>query len=43
MGVGSSFPFFNRHQLEATRFLQLSPEDTDAPQRPPWAAVLHAK
>ncbi|KAI3875632.1 hypothetical protein MKX03_026035 [Papaver bracteatum] len=38
--VGSKFPFFNRHQLTYTKFLQLKPvEGVDKP--PPSVLVLH--
>ncbi|EFJ06297.1 hypothetical protein SELMODRAFT_270688 [Selaginella moellendorffii] len=40
LGVGSRFPFFNRHQLTLTRFIQLRPEDRHGEQPPP-VLVIH--
>ncbi|KAI3939582.1 hypothetical protein MKX01_038537, partial [Papaver californicum] len=39
--VGSKFPFFNRHQLTYTRFVQLKPVEEGADKPPPLMLVLH--
>ncbi|KAI4334555.1 hypothetical protein L6164_019233 [Bauhinia variegata] len=41
LGIGSKFPFFNRHQLTVTRFLQLLPVEEGAGKPPPPVLVLH--
>ncbi|XP_023521044.1 protein TOC75-3, chloroplastic-like [Cucurbita pepo subsp. pepo] len=41
LGVGSKFPFFNRHQLTLTRFLQLKQVEEGAGKPPPPVLVLH--
>ncbi|KAG0606632.1 hypothetical protein M758_9G156800 [Ceratodon purpureus] len=43
LGVGSNFPFFNRHQVQVTRFIQLQPEDKINIENPPPVGVLHAR
>ncbi|GAB2234034.1 hypothetical protein Droror1_Dr00003270 [Drosera rotundifolia] len=40
LGIGSKFPFFNRHQLTVTKFIQLSEVDENA-GKPPPVLVLH--
>ncbi|KAI3987663.1 hypothetical protein MKX01_027249 [Papaver californicum] len=39
--VGSKFPFFNRHQLTYTRFVQLKPVEEGADKPPPPVLVLN--
>lgn len=40
--MGSKFPFFNRHQLTSTRFIQLKEVDEEgAGKPPPPVLVLH--
>ncbi|OMO62004.1 Bacterial surface antigen (D15) [Corchorus capsularis] len=41
LGIGSKFPFFNRHQLTLTRFLQLKQVEEGAGKPPPPVLVLH--
>ncbi|KAK4483101.1 hypothetical protein RD792_010278 [Penstemon davidsonii] len=41
LGIGSKFPFFNRHQLTVTRFLQLKQVEEGAGKAPPPVLVLH--
>ncbi|OVA15600.1 Bacterial surface antigen (D15) [Macleaya cordata] len=41
LGIGSSFPFFNRHQLTFTRFIQLKQVEEGAGKPPPPVLVLH--
>lgn len=41
LGIGSKFPFFNRHQLTLTRFLQLREVEEGAGKPPPPVLVLH--
>ncbi|TQE00443.1 hypothetical protein C1H46_013951 [Malus baccata] len=41
IGVGSNFPFFNRHQLTLTRFFQLKEVEEGAGKPPPPVLVLH--
>ncbi|CAN4100988.1 unnamed protein product [Withania somnifera] len=41
LGVGIKFPFFNRHQLTITRFIQLKPVEEGAGKPPPPVLVLH--
>ncbi|CAM6103858.1 unnamed protein product [Calypogeia fissa] len=43
LGLGSKFPFFNRHQLTVTHFVQLQPEDTKDQMKPPPVLVLHGR
>ncbi|KMT05197.1 hypothetical protein BVRB_7g173430 [Beta vulgaris subsp. vulgaris] len=41
LGIGSKFPFFNRHQLTVTKFLQLKQVEEGAGKPPPPILVLH--
>lgn len=41
LGIGSKFPFFNRHQLTLTRFFQLKQVEEGANKPPPPVLVLH--
>ncbi|KAJ4725758.1 protein TOC75-3, chloroplastic-like [Melia azedarach] len=41
LGIGSKFPFFNRHQLTLTRFVQLKKVEEGANKPPPPVLVLH--
>ncbi|KAI0518671.1 hypothetical protein KFK09_006107 [Dendrobium nobile] len=41
LGIGSNFPFFNRHQLTITRFIQLKQVEEGAGKPPPPVLVLH--
>ncbi|XP_057751404.1 protein TOC75, chloroplastic-like [Arachis stenosperma] len=41
LGVGSNFPFFNRHQLTITRFIQLMQVEEAAGKPPSPVVVLH--
>lgn len=41
LGIGSKFPFFNRHQLTLTRFIQLQQVEEGAGKAPPPVLVLH--
>ncbi|KAF2291733.1 hypothetical protein GH714_035373 [Hevea brasiliensis] len=41
LGIGSKFPFFNRHQLTITRFVQLKQVEEGAGKSPPPVLVLH--
>ncbi|XAR60640.1 hypothetical protein NMG60_11034095 [Bertholletia excelsa] len=41
LGIGSKFPFFNRHQLTVTQFIQLKQVEEGAGKPPPPVLVLH--
>lgn len=41
LGIGSKFPFFNRHQLTMTKFIQLKEVEEAAGKPPPPVLVLH--
>ncbi|KAF8395151.1 hypothetical protein HHK36_019092 [Tetracentron sinense] len=41
LGIGSKFPFFNRHQLTLTRFIQLKEVEEGAGKPPPPVLVFH--
>ncbi|CAI9106839.1 OLC1v1006072C1 [Oldenlandia corymbosa var. corymbosa] len=41
VGIGSKFPFFNRHQLTMTRFIQLKDVEEGSGKPPPPVLVLH--
>lgn len=41
LGIGSNFPFFNRHQLTLTRFIQLKQVEEGAGKPLPPVLVLH--
>ncbi|KAG6781307.1 hypothetical protein POTOM_014201 [Populus tomentosa] len=41
LGIGSKFPFFNRHQLTLTRFIQLKEVEEGAGKAPPPVLVLN--
>ncbi|CAK9141503.1 unnamed protein product [Ilex paraguariensis] len=41
LGIGSKNPFFNRHQLTLTRFIQLKQVEEGASKPPPPVLVLH--
>ncbi|WCJ20483.1 Protein TOC75 chloroplastic [Euphorbia peplus] len=41
LGIGSKFPFFNRHQLTMTRFIPLKQVEEAAGKAPPPVLVLH--
>ncbi|XP_038980013.1 protein TOC75-3, chloroplastic-like isoform X1 [Phoenix dactylifera] len=41
LGIGSKFPFFNRHQLTVTRFIPLKQAEEGAGKPPPPVLVLH--
>ncbi|KAF7120436.1 hypothetical protein RHSIM_Rhsim13G0077600 [Rhododendron simsii] len=41
LGIGSKFPFFNRHQLTLTRFIPLKQVEEAAGKPPPPVLVLH--
>lgn len=41
LGIGSNFPFFNRHQLTVTKFLQLKQVEEGSGKPPPPVLVLH--
>ncbi|CAA2989266.1 TOC75-3, chloroplastic, partial [Olea europaea subsp. europaea] len=41
LGVGSKFPFFNRHQLIVTQFFQLKQAEEAVGKPPPPVLVLH--
>lgn len=41
LGIGSKYPFFNRHQLTLTRFIQLKKVDEGVGKSPPPVLVLH--
>ncbi|KAJ9146691.1 hypothetical protein P3X46_028926 [Hevea brasiliensis] len=41
LGIGSKFPFFNRHQLTITRFIQLKRVEEGPGKSPPPVLVLH--
>jgi outer membrane protein assembly factor BamA len=43
LGIGSKFPFFNRHQVTLTRFIQLQQEDQQDAEKPPLVAVVHGR
>ncbi|KAJ0979535.1 hypothetical protein J5N97_015009 [Dioscorea zingiberensis] len=43
LGIGSKFPFFNRHQLSVTRFFQLSAVKEGAGKPPPPVLVVHGR
>eukprot|EP00249_Psilotum_nudum_P007448 c20564_g1_i1 orf=226-2583(+) len=42
LGIGSKFPFFNRHQLTLTRFIQLKAVEKGL-EKPPPVFVLHCR
>lgn len=42
LGIGSNFPFFNRHQLTVTKFLQLKQVEEGSGKPPPPVLVLHS-
>ncbi|GBG61930.1 hypothetical protein CBR_g26093 [Chara braunii] len=42
VGIGSRFPFFNRHQMTITRFIQLKEVEPNSNELPP-VAVLHGR
>ncbi|GMG98282.1 hypothetical protein Nepgr_000122 [Nepenthes gracilis] len=41
LGIGSNFPFFNRHQLTLTKFIQLNQVEEGAGKSPPPVLVIH--
>ncbi|CAL9134911.1 unnamed protein product [Musa textilis] len=41
LGIGSNFPFFNRHQLTLTRFVPLKQVEEGVGKSPPPVLVLH--
>ncbi|KAF5744581.1 Translocon at the outer envelope membrane of chloroplasts 75-III [Tripterygium wilfordii] len=41
LGIGTKFPFFNRHQLTLTRFFQLMQVEEGAGKPPPPVLVVH--
>ncbi|PHT46738.1 Protein TOC75, chloroplastic [Capsicum baccatum] len=41
LGIGSKLPFFNRHQLTMTQFIQLKQVEEGAGKAPPPVLVLH--
>ncbi|RZR76381.1 hypothetical protein BHM03_00001153 [Ensete ventricosum] len=41
LGIGSKFPFFNRHQLMLTRFVPLKQVEEGVGKSPPPVLVLH--
>ncbi|GLT77341.1 hypothetical protein SLA2020_489390 [Shorea laevis] len=41
LGIGSKFPFFNRHQLTVTEFIPLKQVEEGAGKPPPPVLVLH--
>jgi len=41
LGIGTQFPFFNRHQLTLARFIQLMSMEEGAGKPPPPVLVLH--
>ncbi|KAG6535271.1 protein TOC75-3, chloroplastic-like [Zingiber officinale] len=41
LGIGSNYPFFNRHQLSSTRFIQLRSVEEGAGKLPPPILVMH--
>ncbi|CAL9058522.1 protein TOC75-3, chloroplastic-like [Musa acuminata AAA Group] len=41
LGIGSNFPFFNRHQLTLTRFIPLKNVEEGIGKSPPPVLVLH--
>ncbi|PNX64920.1 protein TOC75 chloroplastic-like, partial [Trifolium pratense] len=43
LGIGTQLPFFNRHQLTLTRFIQLMSVEEGAGKRPPPVLVLHGR
>lgn len=43
LGIGSKNPFFNRHQLTLTRFIQLRKVDEGGDKPPPPVLVLHGR
>ncbi|RHN76121.1 putative chloroplast envelope protein translocase, IAP75 [Medicago truncatula] len=43
LGIGTQFPFFNRHQLTLTRFIQLMFVEEGAGKPPPPVLVLHGR
>eukprot|EP01018_Ginkgo_biloba_P038195 Gb_37992 [translate_table: standard] len=43
LGIGSKFPFFNRHQITMTRFIQIKPVEEGAEKPPPPVMVLHGR
>lgn len=43
LGIGTQFPFFNRHQLTLTRFIQLMSVEEGAGKPPPPVLVLHGR
>ncbi|WJX74462.1 Putative translocon at the outer envelope membrane of chloroplasts 75-III [Trifolium repens] len=43
LGIGTQLPFFNRHQLTLTRFIQLMSVEEGAGKPPPPVLVLHGR
>ncbi|KAL6660581.1 hypothetical protein ACP70R_001616 [Stipagrostis hirtigluma subsp. patula] len=43
LGVGTSRPFFNRHQLSVTKFINLNNQQEDAGKPPPAVLAVHGR
>ncbi|CAL5085968.1 unnamed protein product [Urochloa decumbens] len=43
LGIGSKNPFFNRHQLSVTKFINLNKQDKGAGKPPPAVLAIHGR
>jgi len=43
LGIGSKNPFFNRHQLSVTKFINLNKKDKGAGKPPPAVLAIHGR
>ncbi|KAL6868334.1 hypothetical protein ACP4OV_015179 [Aristida adscensionis] len=43
LGIGSNRPFFNRHQLSMTKFVNLNNQEQDVDKPPPAVLALHGR
>ncbi|KAF8669354.1 hypothetical protein HU200_051695 [Digitaria exilis] len=43
LGIGSKNPFFNRHQLSVTKFINLNKQDKGAGKPPPAVLAVHGR
>uniref|UniRef100_A0A0D9XNE5 Uncharacterized protein n=1 Tax=Leersia perrieri TaxID=77586 RepID=A0A0D9XNE5_9ORYZ len=43
LGIGSKKPFFNRHQLTATKFINLNKQEKGSGKSPPAVLALHGR
>ncbi|TVU38276.1 hypothetical protein EJB05_11636, partial [Eragrostis curvula] len=43
LGIGSKNPFFNRHQISITKFINLNKQEKDAGKPPPAVLAIHGR